>query len=137
MAQVRLPDHLRTAKGRGPVSWYVRAVWEEFAGWYRAESVTDLYGSRPNDIWPELVEMSGGPVALLFRAASKLDAGEPVAALHFIDIVLAVNAGDGDALSLKARVLETLLEQDANEHYDLSRFLEMEIRRARATETRP
>ena len=34
MREIRLPEHLAPQPGRGPVHWYVRAVWEEYSGWF-------------------------------------------------------------------------------------------------------
>lgn len=33
MREIKLPPDLATVPGRGPVSWYVRAVWEQYTGW--------------------------------------------------------------------------------------------------------
>src|SRR5262249_22962112 len=43
MREIKLPAHLEPQPGRGPVQWYVRAVWEEYSGWFMQESTTELY----------------------------------------------------------------------------------------------
>jgi alkyl sulfatase BDS1-like metallo-beta-lactamase superfamily hydrolase len=132
MAEIALPEHLRPATGRGPVSWYVRAVWEEYVGWFRAESLTELYGVPQRAIWPELAAMSGGPDALAERAGARLDAGEPVEALHFIDIALGVAPDHAGARAARVRALELLLERSNYEAFDEARLLELELRAERA-----
>lgn len=129
MAEITLPPELVPNPGRGPVAWSVRAVWEEYAGWYRAESVTDLYPVPRSSIWPELVEMGGGAHAIAARAAARLAAGEPVEALYFTDMVLAGDPANKAALDVEIAALEQLRARDADENYDLSRFLELEINR--------
>jgi alkyl sulfatase BDS1-like metallo-beta-lactamase superfamily hydrolase len=131
MGEITLPDALEPATGRGPVSWYVRAVWEEYIGWFRAESLTELYPVPQSAIWPELVELAGGADVLADRAHQRMDAGEPVEALHFVDIVLGVEPEHARGHEAHVRALEALLERSNHEPYDEARLLELELRRER------
>ncbi len=132
MGEIRLPAALQPNPGRGPVSWYVRAVWEEYAGWYRADTITGLYPNPPRTVWPDLIEMAGGPQALLERARTRLATGKAVEALHFTDMILAQDPAQPEALDVEIAALQALRKADADEHYDVSRLLEMEIARAKA-----
>ena len=79
-------------EGYGKTSWNVRAIWENYAGWFHHRSTTELYGVAPAAIAPDLVAAAGAD-ALAAAARARLDAGEPVAALHLTDIVLAADPG--------------------------------------------
>jgi alkyl sulfatase BDS1-like metallo-beta-lactamase superfamily hydrolase len=129
MAEVTLPPELAPDTGRGPVSWYVRAVWEEYVGWFRAESLTQLYPVPQRAIWPQLAELAGGVDTLAERAHARVDAGEPVEALHFTDIALGVDANHTRAREARVRAMELLLERSNGEAFDEARLLELELRR--------
>jgi len=128
MAEIELPPELRpVAQGRGPVRWYVRAVWEEYVGWFKAESTTELYATPPRAIWNELAEMAGGPDRLAARAAAHVAGGRPVEALHFTDIALEVAPENDAARAAKTAALEILLERTEGEAWDEIRWLETEL----------
>jgi alkyl sulfatase BDS1-like metallo-beta-lactamase superfamily hydrolase len=132
MGEIELPDELRLAPGRGPTRWYVRAVWEEYTGWFRHESTTELYATPPRAIWGELVELAGGPDPLVQRAAHHLAAGRPVEALHFTDIVLSRDPSHHGALETEISALEALVAQDEGDRFDELGWLESELGRARS-----
>ena len=58
MAEIQLPPELEPAPGRGPVHWYVRGVWEEYSGWFRHESTTQLYPTPVRAMWPDIAELA-------------------------------------------------------------------------------
>lgn len=137
MAEIELPAELEPApQGRGPVRWYVRAVWEEYVGWFRAESTTELYAVPPRAIWGELAELAGGPSVLAARAAAHVAAGEPVEALHFTDIALSIDPDHREAREAQIAALEILLERTGGDPWDEIRWLEGEIERARESYAR-
>lgn len=43
MREIRLPTHLDVGEGYGTVAWNVRAIWENYAGWFHHRSTTELY----------------------------------------------------------------------------------------------
>ena len=88
MAEIQLPPELEVGQGYGKVSWSVRAIWENYAGWFKHESTTELYADPLSAIHDDLIELAGGPEALVERAQQKLDEKKPVEALHLLDIVL-------------------------------------------------
>jgi alkyl sulfatase BDS1-like metallo-beta-lactamase superfamily hydrolase len=132
MQQIRLPPELEPAAGRGPVHWYVRAIWEEHAGWFRHELTTELYEVPPAAIWPELAELAGGPDALAERAVAHLEAGRPVEALHFVEIALAADPANVATREAQVAALEQLVERTDGKTYDELTWLEGELERARA-----
>ncbi len=127
MGQISLPPALDIPQGHGKVPWIVRAIWEEHAGWFRYESTTELYDVPPSAIWGELIELAGGPAPLVQRARRHLSAGRPLEALHYLDVVLAKNPADRDALHVKLDALELLLERSGRENFSEVRWLEAEI----------
>lgn len=129
MAEIRLPPELQTVPGRGPVSWYVRAIWEEYTGWFRQESTTELYATPARAIWPELAEMAGGADALAARAQRHVEAGEPVKALHFAEIALEAAPTHAGALKANLTALERLVEDGKGLLFDELGWLESEIAR--------
>ena len=90
MREVRVPDHLDVGEGYGQTKWNVRAIWENYAGWFHHRSTTELYGVAPLAIAGDLVALAG-PEALLVAARDHLGAGRAVEALQLTDIVLAAD----------------------------------------------
>jgi len=131
MREIRLPPHLEMAPGRGPVSWYVRAVWEEHTGWFRHERTTELYPTPAADIWPRLAEMAGGPEALAAEARRHLTDREPVKALHFIEIALAAAPQHRGAREAELDALEQLIDLTEGKTYDELGWLETKVREAK------
>ena len=127
MAEISLPAHLQMAPGRGPVSWYVRAVWEEYAGWFRHQSTTELYATQPRAIWPELAEMAGGAGALAARAQAHITAGRPVEALHLIEVALAAEPTNRAALEAELAAYEQLADGTQGKVFDELGWLEGRI----------
>jgi glyoxylase-like metal-dependent hydrolase (beta-lactamase superfamily II) len=132
MREITLPEHLAMAPGRGQVSWYVRAVYEEYNGWFRQESTTELYGVPPKTVWPELAAMAGGPEALAERAERRLAAGAPVEALHFLEIALAADPANPAARRVEIAALEQLIERGQGRAFDELCWLETQLGKAKA-----
>ena len=85
MDELRLPPELEVGEGYGKVSWDVRAIWELYAGWFKHESTTELYGRPRSTVDADIVSLAGAD-ALLERAG-QLVADDPVAAIHLAEIV--------------------------------------------------
>lgn len=124
MREIALPDHLVLAPGRGPTSWYVRAVWEEYAGWFQHASTTELYGVPPSDVWAEVTALAGGAAVLAERAQARVAAGEPVAALHLVEMALAAEPGNRPALEAELAAYEALASANEGRHFDELGWLE-------------
>ncbi|MEL7207030.1 MAG: MBL fold metallo-hydrolase [Actinomycetota bacterium] len=85
MDEVELPPDLEVGEGYGKVAWGVRAIWELYAGWFKHESTTELYGSPRADADADVVAVVGAE-ALLARAR-ELVADDPLRAIHLAEIV--------------------------------------------------
>lgn len=133
MREIAPPPELKLGEGHGKVAWNVRAIWEEYAGWFRLESTTELYAVPPRAIWSELTELAGGPDALAARAAAHVSAGRPVEALHFTDIALAADPKHHGAIAARLAAHELLLEYSGRTNLSETRWLENEITIARST----
>ncbi len=132
MANIALPPELEVGEGYGKVSWSVRAIWENYAGWFKHRSTTELYASPPGAVAGDLIELAGGAGAIIARAQEKLGQGDAVAALHLLDVVF---DGLGEAASSAARDVaisahEALLRDSDN--FWLSSWLRQQIALLRA-----
>ena len=113
MREVRAPDHVDVGEGYGKTSWNVRAIWENYAGWFHHRSTTELYGVPATAVAPDLIGAAGADT-LAAAARSRLDAGEAVAALHLTDIVLAAEPGHGVARAVAADATRALRKASEN-----------------------
>jgi len=106
--EITLPPECEVGQGYGKVSWGVRAIWENYAGWFKHESTTELYSVPQRSIHADLVALAGAD-RLVDRASGKLAEGRCEEALHLLDIVLGADPGNADARDLAIKVHETLL----------------------------
>ena len=96
------------SQGYGKLNWSIRAIWENYAGWFKHESTTELYNVPQKAVHADLVELAGA-ASLVTRAESKLAAGKPEEAVHLLDIVLNAEPGNASARALMLRVHRELL----------------------------
>jgi alkyl sulfatase BDS1-like metallo-beta-lactamase superfamily hydrolase len=129
MASVRLPGELAVGEGYGKLTWDVRAIWENYAGWFHHRSTTELYPTPASAVAPDVVAAAGAD-ALVEAARRRIGAGEPAAALHLTDLVLAAEPGHRGARDAAGEAHEHLLEQ--SENFWESAWLRREIERLRA-----
>ena len=132
MGEIELPPELRLSQGHGKVSWTVRAIWELLTGWYHGDSVANLYAVPPDAVHRDLVELAGGPDALVARARAHLEANRPVEALRLLDV--AASAETDAVLRLRIAVLERLRAQAkaGADNYSEVALIDAELREARA-----
>ncbi len=114
--EITLPASCEVGQGYGKLIWSIRAIWENYAGWFKHESTTELYAVPQRAVHGDLVELAGGSAALIARARQHAGAGENEKALHLLDIVLNVEPTNADARALTIAVHETLLESAKTEH---------------------
>ena len=86
MAEITLPPHLDVGQGYGTVPWDVRAIWENYSGWFHHRSTTELYPVGPETISADVVELAGAD-ALAARARRHLDEHRPLQAIHLAELV--------------------------------------------------
>jgi alkyl sulfatase BDS1-like metallo-beta-lactamase superfamily hydrolase len=128
MREVTLPDTLALPQTHGKVSWCVRAIWEEHAGWFRMEATTELYPVPLASVAPDLVTAAGADV-LVGRARTHIEQGRAVEALHLIDIVLHACPDDAAALEARQAALELLHAQAGGVNLSEVTWLRSEIKR--------
>ena len=60
MRDISLPPRLEVGEGYGKVAWDVRAIWENYTGWFHHRSTTELYPLIPADVAADVVGRAGG-----------------------------------------------------------------------------
>lgn len=110
MRDIELPPELRVGQGYGKVAWAVRTFWEEYVGWFKLGSTTELYPDPAPAALAELVDLVGGD-AVLDRAEAALARGDAVVAIRLGEAVaVADGPGDGRLRSLMAGAHQHLLD---------------------------
>lgn len=127
MREIKLPEHLEIGQYHGKVSWVVRAIWEEYSGWFHYDSTTSLYGVPRSSIDADLVELVGGAGPLAQRAKRKLEEGRPLDALHLLDIALGAQPAHTEGLTVKKQALEVLLRDSGGTNLSEVMWLKSEI----------
>jgi len=127
MREIKLPEDLKIGEFHGKVSWAVRAIWEEYSGWFHYDSTTSLYGVPRSSINADLVELTGGAGALAGRARQKLGEGRPLEAIHLLDIALGAQPAHTEALTVKKAALERLLQESGGTNLSETMWLKSEI----------
>ena len=132
MHELQLPAELKLSSlGRGPTRWYVRAIWEEYSGWFHHDLTSELYATPARAIWPTLAKMAGGVPTVANEAETILQAGEPERALHMIEIAVAAAPDDKVVRTTEARILVQLINHTHGEGFDEIGWLEAKLAEAR------
>jgi alkyl sulfatase BDS1-like metallo-beta-lactamase superfamily hydrolase len=113
MKEIKLPPHLELVQNHGRVDWAVRSIWDYYASWFHFESTTELYPVPARDVYADLAE-AAGPEALLSLATNYLTQGQPVKALHIIEIALAGDPANRAALETRRQALNMLMVSAEN-----------------------
>lgn len=122
------PEGLAIGEFHGKASWAVRTIWEEYSGWFRYEDgTTELYGVPRSSVDVDLVELAGGPARLAERARARLEAGQPLEALHLAGIALGAAPSDTAALRVKKAATEALLAASSSSNLSETMWLRSEI----------
>jgi alkyl sulfatase BDS1-like metallo-beta-lactamase superfamily hydrolase len=130
MAEIELPPELEVGQGYGKVSWGVRAIWENYAGWFRHESTTELYAHPVSCVHDDLVDLAGGPRAIVDRAQVKVVEGAFVEALYLLDVLSPEQRRAQGAVDVAIAAHEALLHD--SENFWLSAWLANQLKRLRA-----
>jgi len=129
MTEIQLPVDLQVGQGHGKVSWCVRAIWEEYAGWFHYDSTTALYATPFRSVSADVVELAGSS-HLIRRAQGYFTRGEPLKAIHLADLVLAAEPDNCDGLRIRLHAHKQLLDQCGGENFSEVMWLNSEIRAA-------
>ncbi|MEX0579859.1 MAG: MBL fold metallo-hydrolase [Mycobacterium sp.] len=113
MREITLPSHLEVGQGYGKVAWGVRAIWENYSGWFHHRSTTELYPVDPGAISADLVHLAGAD-AIVARAQAHLDSGRPVQAIHLAEKVTDTDTGHPGARRVLKAAHEQLLADSDN-----------------------
>lgn len=141
MREITLPEELQIGQFHGQTRWTVRAIWEENTGWIKyEEGTTGLYGVPRSAVDKDLAELAGGAAPLADRARRYVESGKPLEALHLLDVALAAEPKNPQALAIKKTALEHLLSAGGNTNLSETMWLKAEIADAEkqlATEPAP
>lgn len=110
MREIDLPAEYEVGQGYGKVAWDVRAVWENYSGWFHHRSTTELYPVGLDAVTADIVELAGVE-AVVGRARAHLEAGRPVHAIHLAELVGPDDPGARDVLR---QAHESLLAESTN-----------------------
>ncbi|KDF01830.1 lactamase [Mycolicibacterium aromaticivorans JS19b1 = JCM 16368] len=113
MREITLPAHLEVGQGYGKVAWNVRAIWENYSGWFHHQSTTELYPTGADAVSADLVELSGA-AALTARARRHLTDGRPLEAIHLAEVVTDTAPDDAAARAVLKDAHERLLADSVN-----------------------
>jgi len=125
MQEIQLPPQFEVGQGYGKVSWSVRAIWENYAGWFQHQSTTELYSVPQTAIHADLLELAGVE-AVIECARRKLADKQPEQAIHLLDIVLSQQPHQLDAVSAMIEAHQGLLQDSVN--FWLSAWLSHQIK---------
>jgi alkyl sulfatase BDS1-like metallo-beta-lactamase superfamily hydrolase len=131
MREIALPPELEIGEGYGKLSWCVRAIWENYLGWFHHESTTELYASPPKSVHRDLADLAGGPEALTKRARERLSRGAPLEAIHLVEVALDAAPGHRGALAVSLEAHECL--EAESENFWLSSWLRRQAAELRDT----
>jgi alkyl sulfatase BDS1-like metallo-beta-lactamase superfamily hydrolase len=131
MREIQLPRELEVGEGYGKVSWSVRAIWENYAGWFHHSSTTELYDVPPSAVHADLVELAGGAEAVAKGADQKLSEGEPVEAIYLAEVALSAAPRNVEALEVMVAAHEQLEAQ--SENFWLTQWLRKQLADLRTT----
>jgi alkyl sulfatase BDS1-like metallo-beta-lactamase superfamily hydrolase len=110
MREISLPAEYEVGQGYGKVAWDVRAIWENYSGWFHHRSTTELYPVGFDAVAADVVGLAGAG-ALVDRAREHLDADRPLHAIHLAELLPADHQGAREVLR---EAHDKLLAETAN-----------------------
>ena len=116
MRAIELPPELRVGQGYGKVSWAVRTFWEEYVGWFKLRSTTELYPDSADAALAELIDAAGVDAALA-KAEEALARGDAPLAIRIGEAIAASSPEDPSVRDLMASAHRYLLENGGDESF--------------------
>jgi alkyl sulfatase BDS1-like metallo-beta-lactamase superfamily hydrolase len=113
MREIKLPTELKMGESYGTVAWTVRGIYEGYTGWFDGNPST-MYDKPAASVYPDLVKLAGGADAVAKLALERIDAGEPVEALHLSDVALAADPAHRRSLEARLKALTMLRSRCRN-----------------------
>jgi glyoxylase-like metal-dependent hydrolase (beta-lactamase superfamily II) len=133
MREFKFPETLKIGEFHGKASWAVKTIWEEYAGWLHYEDgTTALYGVPRRSIDSDLADLAGGATRIAERAREKLGAGQPLEALHLLDIALGADSANAAAWAIKRDASQHLLDASGGTNLSETMWLRSEIAQCEA-----
>jgi glyoxylase-like metal-dependent hydrolase (beta-lactamase superfamily II) len=126
MREIELPPELYVGQGYGKVSWAVRTIWESYMGWFKANDTSELYPTRPREIYRDLIALAGA-AAVVERGRQRLAARDAEGAMLLAEAALAYDALDVGALELARDANKALLDRSGDRNFWETGWLEHEI----------
>jgi glyoxylase-like metal-dependent hydrolase (beta-lactamase superfamily II) len=128
MREFAFPEEIRIGDFHGKASWAVKSIWREYSGWFHYEDgTTELYGVPRSSVDADIVELAGGAGRLAEKAQAKLQADQPLEALHLVAIALGAEPDNRAALMVKKDASQRLLEQSGQSNLSETMWLRSEI----------
>lgn len=128
MREIQLPAELRVGQGYGKVSWAVRTFWEEYVGWFKLRSTTELYPDSADSALAELVDAAGDDAALA-RAEAALERGDAPLAIRIGEAIAARSPAAPRLSDLMAQAHRYLLDHGGDESFWEQGWLRTELAR--------
>ena len=116
MREIALPPEIRVGQGYGKVSWAVRTFWEEYVGWFKLRSTTELYPDSADAALAELLGAAGVDAALA-KAESALERGDAPLALRLGEAIAASSLEDPRLRGLMAGAHRYLLDNGGDQSF--------------------
>lgn len=113
MQTITLPPELQIAPFYGKVSWTVRGIYNEYAGWFD-ENPASMYALPPSGIYPEMVQLAGGVDRIASKARELLEKGEYVKTLHLTAVALGPAPQNPGIHRIRLEALEKLKQSTFN-----------------------
>ena len=133
MREITLPPEFdELSQEHGKVEWTIRSIVDQYGFWFQYKSTTELYPIPVAEVYSDIAELAGVE-ALVHQAADRVDAGELVKALHFVEMALAGDPGNESALRVQLDAMKKLLENARNTHNNFNEIAWLEAQIA-ATE---
>lgn len=113
MREIQLPPNLDLVQNHGKVDWAVRSIWDYYMTWFHFDSTTELYPVPVKNVYADLAKLAGIE-GLLRLAQNYILGGEPVKALHVVEVILESEPTNRSALDVRQQALAALLDAAEN-----------------------
>ena len=123
--EIALPENLQLPEVFGKVSWAVRALYYNYAGWYDEDPIS-LLDIPLETVYRDIREICP-PKGLLKRGEALLSEGNAASALLITQLILTEDSGNREALLLRKKALTLLLTGTGN--WGEANLIRSEIRR--------
>jgi len=91
----------------------VRAIWENYSGWFHHRSTAELYDIGPDELNADLVALAGVD-RIVQRAEERLASGDPVHAIHLAEAVVHADPANAGARAVLKDAHQDLLAASTN-----------------------